>query len=215
MRIFFFSDICGTLYRTNTSYLFLYFYFSRNNRTKWFYVWLLLSLPAKVLWKSLGKIIAMDWLRNHLLGLLKGESQNTVEAEAKTFAVEVLSSFQNNLACEKARTGHPLVLVSATLSPLAKAIADNFGAEAYLATQMEVENGVFTGKIAFDVRSKKLELLRLSIYGNYLDQSTFMTDNQEDLSLVKKVKKAIIIAPSRKHKQFWLKQRVPGLSFLK
>lgn len=211
----FFSDICGTLYRTNTSYSFLSFYFKRNDKIKSIYFSLLLSLPAMVLWKALGTAMDMNWLRNHILALLKGANLGFVEAEARKFVAEILPPLENRSACETARLGSPLILVSATLSPLAKAIADHFDAEAYFATRMETKNGILTGKIASDARGRKLELLSLSSYRLQLADSTFMTDNHEDLPLVKKVKKAIIIAPSRKHQQFWLKQKLQGLIFLK
>src|SRR5690554_7042313 len=81
MPSYFFADICGTLYRINTSYSFLAYYFRRNNRTKYFYFRLLLSLPAKVLWKIAGTVMDMEWLRNHLLGLLKGEKEGKVAIE--------------------------------------------------------------------------------------------------------------------------------------
>ena len=211
----FFSDICGTLYKVNTSYSFLAFYFRRNNRIKGAYFRLLLSLPAKVVWKLGGAVMDMEWLRKHLLGLLKGEREEAVALEAKAFVREVLPRFKNKAAWEKIDPDIPLVLVSATLSPLAKAIAEEMKAEAFFATQMEVKDGIYTGRIESDARNKKLELLSDSPYASYLSDSCFMTDNIEDLPLVKVVHEAIIITTSQAHQQFWLKQQVPGLTFLK
>ena len=215
MPSYFFSDICGTLYRINTSYSFLAYYFRRNNRTKYFYFRLLLSLPAKVLWKIAGTVMGMEWLRRHLLGSLEGENERKVMAEARAFVCEVLPRSKNHSAWKRTASGRPVVLISATLSPVAKAIAEEIGAEAYFATQMEVVDGVFTGRIAADARNRKLELLSVSIYSPYLRHSTFMTDNKEDLPLLKAVKEAIVIADLPAHQRFWLKQQVPGLTFLK
>jgi HAD superfamily phosphoserine phosphatase-like hydrolase len=215
MSPYFFSDICGTLYRVNTSYRFLAYYFQRNNRIKSAYFRLLLSLPAKVLWKIAGTLMDMEWLRKHLLGLLKGEKEEKVMSEAKAFVGEVLPRFKNNRAWERIASSRPVVLVSATLSPVAKAIAEETGAEAYFATQMEVVDGIFTGRIASDARNQKLELLSVSEYAPCLSFSIFMTDNREDLPLLKAVKEAIVVADLPAHQRFWLKQQVPGLTFLK
>src|SRR5690554_1002878 len=215
MPSYFFADICGTLYRINTSYSFLAYYFRRNNRTKYFYFRLLLSLPAKVLWKIAGAVMDMEWLRKHLLGLLKGENEGKVAIEAMVFVRDVLPQLKNKAAWENIHSDIPLILVSATLSPLAKAIAEEMGAEAYFATEMEVKEGVFTGKIASDARNKKLERLKASKYAPYIYCSGFMTDNKEDLPLLKAVKEAIVIADIPAHQRFWLKQQVPGLTFLK
>lgn len=215
MPSYFFSDICGTLYRINTSYSFLAYYFRRNNSTKYFYFRLLLSLPAKVLWKIAGTVLDMEWLRKHLLGLLKGENEEKVMAEAKAFVREVLPRSKNHSAWERIGSDRPVVLISATLSPVAKAITEEIGAEAFFATQMEVVDGVFTGRIAADARNRKLELLSVSDYYPYLSDSTFITDNKEDLPLLKAVKEAIVIADLPAHQRFWLKQQVPGLTFLK
>lgn len=215
MSSYFFSDICGTLYRVNTSYCFLAYYFQRNNRIKAVYFRLLLSLPAKVLWKIAGAVMDMEWLRKHLLGLLKGENEEKVMAEAKVFVREVLPKFKNKNAWDRIASDRPVILVSATLSPVAKAIADEIAAEAVFATQMEVVDGVFTDRIAADARNRKLELLSDSKYAPYLSSSIFMTDNREDLPLLKAVKEAIVIADLKEHQRFWLKQQVPGLTFLK
>ena len=215
MPSFFFSDICGTLYKVNTSYSFLAYYFRRNNRIKGAYFQLLLSLPAKVVWKLGGAVMDMEWLRKHLLGLLKGEREEVVALEAKAFVREVLPKFKNQAAWEKIDQDIPLILVSATISPLAKAIAVEMGAEAYFATEMEVKDGIYTGRIASDVRGEKLALLSDSSYASYLSQSCFMTDNVEDLPLVKSVKEAIIITKSQRNQQFWAEQQVPGLHYLK
>jgi HAD superfamily phosphoserine phosphatase-like hydrolase len=214
MSPYFFSDICGTLYRANTSYRFLAYYFQRNNRIKAAYFRLLLSLPAKVVWKLSGVVVDMEWLRKHLLGLLKGEKEEKVALSAKTFVREVLPGMKNTAAWEKINPDIPVVLVSATLSPVAKAIAEEMGAEAYFATQMEVVNGVFTGRIASDARNQKLEILSVSNYAPYLSSSIFMTDNKEDLPLVKVVREAIIVADVPAHQRYWLKQQLPGLTFL-
>src|SRR5690606_11759955 len=152
------------------------YYFQRNNRIKGGYFGLLLSLPAKVLWKIAGTVMGMEWLRRHLLGLLGGENEGNVMAEARAFVREVLPRLRNNSAWKRIASGRPVVLISATLSPVAKAIAEEIGAEAFFATQMEVVDGVFTGRIATDARSQKLELLSVSDYYPYLSDSTFMTD---------------------------------------
>src|SRR5690606_20224786 len=123
-------------------------------------------------------VMDMEWLRRHLLGLLKGENEGNVMSEAKAFVSEVLPRLKNNNAWERIALSRPVVLMSATLSPVAKAIAEEMGAEAYFATQMEVVDGVFTGRIVSDARNQKLELLSVSNYAPYLSDSTFMTDNK-------------------------------------
>ena len=179
------------------------------------YFRLLLSLPAKVIWKIAGTVMDMEWLRRHLLGLLKGENEAKVKSEAKIFASEVLPKWRNDSVFQRIESVRPVVLISATLSPVAKAIAEEMGAEAFFATRMEVVDGAFTGRIAADARNRKLELLCVSNYAPYLSDSAFMTDNLEDLPLLKAVKEGIAIADSPARQQFWLKQQVPRLTLLK
>ena len=157
----------------------------------------------------------MGWLRTHILGLLKGEDEEIVAAEARIFVAEVLPSMENHEACEIVKLQSFLILVSATISPLAESIADHFKAKAYFATLMETKDGVFTGRISLDVQGRKLETLNTSTYALHFSEGTFMTDNKEDLPLLKKMKKVIVVVSSKYHEKFWINQGLSDLSFFK
>ncbi|MBV1774209.1 HAD-IB family hydrolase [Burkholderiaceae bacterium DAT-1] len=99
------------------------------------------------------KIISRHSAKEQLLGaMLKGRSYADLDAAAKQFAEGTLESMVRPEMRERIRwhqnQGHRVVLVSASPSLYLRYWAARHGFETVLSTEMEWQNGVFTGNLA-------------------------------------------------------------------
>jgi HAD superfamily phosphoserine phosphatase-like hydrolase len=199
-------DVCGTLYHVNTTYDFLLFYFREKDWKKYWTIKLLLSFPSKVLIVLFTKMGLKLDIRPHLVAFLKGEKVEDVEVYSKRFVTEYLNSkrvlktqYFLKAAQEKQKT---VILVSASLEPVIKAIADNLQVKEYYASQLEKSNnGHYSGNLANDLRGEKLPIFT----GNFDLRNLGLvvhTDNLDDIALIEAAEKTFIISKKRNLKRW-------------
>lgn len=199
-------DVCGTLYYANTTFSFLEYYFRDKDRFKFLLIRILLSLPVKVILVSLSKMGIKADLRSFLIGLLKHERANDVERYANIFVSEELNSkrfLKTQSILKKAQEENSrVVLVSASLEPVIKAIADNLQVKEYFSSTLETsEEGVYSGKLLQDLKGQKLSLIKS--YFNFQTTEFFVyTDNLDDIALVELAEKALVISKKRNLKKW-------------
>lgn len=202
-------DVCGTLYRSNTTYDFLLYYFRRHDLRKYRILRLGLSLPIKVLVVVSSKT-GWKWdLRKHLIGLLSGEPEAKLRAAATHFVADWLTGREiddvHTLLQEAKYQGHPVTLASGSLAPVIQAIADRLNVDGYHASTLETDaHGVLTGKYLSDIKGCKEQALHLKDHSYIL-----ATDNLDDLPLIQKAQNAYIVT-KRKNLGKW-KKRLAGL----
>jgi len=104
--------------------------------------------------------------------------------------------------------GDKCIIMTATNAFITKPIAAEFGIDVLLATELEIENGHYTGKIAGIpcFQSGKVQRLEAWLAQNSglslrIDASCFYTDSINDLPLMEKVGKAVAVDPDPKLKQ--------------
>ncbi|MFD2203173.1 haloacid dehalogenase-like hydrolase [Shivajiella indica] len=199
-------DVCGTLYHANTTYSFLEYYFRDKDRFKYWLIRILLSLPGKVIIVALSKIGIKADLRSFLIGLLRHENSYEVERCANLFVSDVLNSkrfLKTQSILKKAQEENKrVVLVSASLGPVVKAIADSFQVNEYFASTLETsEDGIYSGKLAHDLKGQKL----ITIKRNFSIQAGeffVYTDNLDDIALIEIAEKAFVISKKRNLKKW-------------
>ena len=200
-------DICGTLYRSNTTYDFLKFYFKRNNKGKYLRYRMCLSLPAKVLWKFLTFAGKRYKVRKFLIGFLKNEDVSLVTSEAHFFVKEYLNDRKINpihqqLLEAKKNPKTEIWLISASISPVVEAIASSLGVSRFVATSLEHSNHNFTGEITEELEGKKQQILNdLGILKPSISAVVF-TDSKEDKELVFMAQEAYIVGKNVPQ-EFW------------
>lgn len=203
-------DVCGTLYRSNTTYDFLAYYFNKKNKRKYIVLKFWYSTPGKVISKFLSFFNLENMIRKRIIGLIAGERENEVRAEAKNFVDEVLCQLKIkfchdflNETIEK--KSNKVYLASASIEPVISAIAMKLGVTNYFSTSLEVKNGCFTGNILEDVQgTKHIQVGNLKLNSNYKNLTVF-TDNKEDLNLVLQADEAFLMIYGSNEK-FWIKK---------
>lgn len=199
-------DVCGTLYASNTTYDFLLFYFKKYDFKRYFIIKSVLSLPSKVILTIFSKLGFTLDTRNHLIASLRYESHDRISTEAKLFVRDFLRNKQNMVIHEKLAKAqndqNEIILVSASIHPVVEAIAISLGIKNFLATTMSLnDQNQYTGQILDDLKGNKLN--SLTRYNFNFDFSlTILTDNLDDLEVINKCDKAIIVSKSRRI-NFW------------
>lgn len=188
-------DICGTLYTSNTTMDFCEY---RATGTKKKILKLSKTIFVKVINKILVKFFDYDFIRILHVNSLKDLDKKILEKDANDFVekylenkkIEEVHSLLNNY------NKVDIILVSATIEPVAKAIAKKLGNLKYLATTLEYEDDKCLGIIKDDLLGNKQ---------NYFqdEQVAFIiTDNKSDLPLCK-ISKEVIIVSKKKNLDFW------------
>lgn len=199
-------DVCGTLYHANTTYSFLEYYFRDKDKVKYWLIRILLSLPGKVIVVALSKIGIKADVRFFLIGLLKNQNVYEVERYANLFVSDELNSkrfLKTQSILKKAQEENKrVVLVSASLEPVIKAIADELKVNEYFASLLEKsEEGVYSGKLVHDLKEQKLTILERN---SCFKESKFFvyTDNFDDIALIEFAEKALVISKKRNLKKW-------------
>lgn len=204
-------DVCGTLYNSNTTFDFLEFYWSRKGaHLSLVFLRLSRSLIGKIFWAVASRVSGKDLFRTVAIRTLAGERCDAVEAVAQTFAHDILASRSISPVIELFRaqrlSGARLVLLSASICPVVRAIAINLSADGYYCTSLVVNDGRYGGSIERDMRGikKQVYLQEMERGGDF----TFVTNNREDLPLLEIASTAYIVARNKDLK-FW-KSRMPA-----
>lgn len=141
--------------------------------------------------------IGEDVFRKHLATRIYPESRALVEAHR--------------------RMGHTVAIVSSATRYQAGPIARDLGIEHVLCTELEVENGIFTGRVVRPTcygEGKAVAGRRLAVeFGLDLARSYFYTDSHEDLPLLEIVGRPRPLNPNRELAQIARERRWPVRRF--
>ncbi|MGN0187859.1 MAG: HAD family hydrolase [Paludibacteraceae bacterium] len=178
-------DICGTLFCSNTTFDFLDYYVEEHSYRCF------RKIMHSKLWRYANSLIYrllhVDLSRRVALSYLKGKSRTQLYSMAEVFYNDYLLKHKNEavwqLLQEFRAENAEIVLVSATIDPVAQAVAHNLGVEHVVSSHLNYDSDQkCRGKLAVDVlRSKSAELRRLHIYPPY---KHLVTDNPGDMDLV-------------------------------
>ena len=183
-------DICGTLFSSNTTFDFVK-WLHKDSRKYSVFVYI---YHTKV-WRALNRLskrwFDVDLTRNLIVYQLKGLSCEQLEYLAKEFYYDYLINKINNevysIIQNYEKEGKNLIIVSATIYPLAKEIASNFNIEEFYATELFFEGNKCNGKIKNDLLGKKKRVLKNK------QPWACITDDFSDEELLKMAKEQIIV----------------------
>lgn len=172
------TDICWTLYSSNTTFDFLDATIEDEGYKRlrrWSKNPIVRRLNILLL-----RLTHRDFVRERALRYLKVYSEQEIEMRAERFVQEVLS--QRKIAdVWKVIEGREVVLVSGTIAPIAKAVANETGATAVYAN----------------------DIFKQQVKGAY-EQYDIITDNLSDIELVQNADEAVIVTYGNRDK--WEKQ---------
>lgn len=199
-------DICGTLFKSNTTFDFVRYYFGQKKRVKFWF-----SLPYRIYNRLMYKCFHREPLRMNLISMLKGISKDRLEEMAEQFLNDYLLKRELEPVipfidyCEM--FGAKLIIVSATIDVIAHAVARYYEIDECLSTQLNYnEDGICEGTIAYDLLSNKKEALaKINILPPYYG---VMTDNYSDIDLIHYSEDLYLISHNRSTKT-WKKILTP------
>jgi HAD superfamily hydrolase (TIGR01490 family) len=146
----------------------------------------------------------LDRMRAHITALCTGWDVEQVSAIVRETLHDVVNPLvyaeAAMLIAEHAEQGHDVVVVSASGTELVTPIADMLGATHSVATQMVVQDGRYTGDIAFycygENKATALDDLA-AMYGYDLDECYAYSDSATDLPMLEAVGHPYVVNPNR------------------
>jgi len=132
-----------------------------------------------------------DWYKKRSVRFLKGYRQEELETLAARFyneemlhrKIEPLHAFLNGF---KDRENTHIGLMTATIEPVAKIVAEALGVHLSFCTNLLYENGMATGEYSEDLLDKKMKIYMNHLQDHY-EEIYFCSDNPQDVKLLKKV----------------------------
>jgi phosphoserine phosphatase len=187
------TDLCGTVVREDTT-LGLVRRHLRRRKHHFARLAVLASRhgPGRFLWGAAERVTGRHLLKHLLVGLLRGESLAELELTADAYADELLNTLRVASVAEvlsRRPADEPLVVASASLSPIVAAVARRLGAQ-HVASTLEVRDGRLTGRYAEDLTGLKLRAL----FGAGIERpSVALSDNLTDRSLLEASQYAYVV----------------------
>jgi len=176
-------DLCGTLVRENTTVGFV-----RWLRPKgWRGMQVRLGTSWVIGW--IGNRVGIDLGRWLLVRSLTGIHRRALYDEGEAYVKDRLARLASGRvlhAIQVAREyGRPVYLATATLDPVARAVAEQLALDGVVCSNLEYrETGECTGRLARDITSRKWATLHEIATSSALTSMELYTDNAEDGDLI-------------------------------
>jgi phosphoserine phosphatase len=213
----FVSDVCGTLFYENTTLGFIRFYTQKKSKLKFLLFLILVSNLSPVFWSF--KILEYFFSNNRrlfkklIILFLKGEKERNIRKSAKYYInillrkkkIEKVWDYLNNYKKNKFR----IILASGSIEPVILEISKRIKAD-YISSSLELKNNKYTGYMLSDISKNKIDHLKL-IGIDSEEINFFISDNFEDLDLIKNAKKGIAISHSSRNLEFWKTNKIKNL----
>lgn len=191
-------DIDGTLVSVSSERLFWRFLLARR-RQGFRQIFTYLLFLVRYVW--IGGVHTVKKNKAYLAGLPVDE----VEALAKEFVAERLLEHLHEPAVQRLRQhlarGDTVVLMSGTLQPIARALAEHLGVRHVVGTVANERDGRFTGQPPdvhpFDTAKLTLARELAAARGLDLAEATAYGDSRHDLPLLRAVGEPVAVRPDR------------------
>lgn len=191
-------DICGTIFKSNTTFDFLTFLLVPKSKSYSCFD----KLRKTIFWKVINKLLRtyfhLDITRIIALRFLRGYNREQLLSEADTFYDAYLIKHLNMDVLDEIRgiqANHSsdLLIASATIDVVAEVIANRLQIKEWRSSELCYKDGICQGKLSKDLLGKKKELV-----GDVLSRpvDSMFTDDFTDIALLKCAKqKNIIVYP--------------------
>jgi len=150
-------DICGTIFRSNTTFDFVDYVHRDDFRYKIVRKFTQL-LPIKIILALIYRCLKVDVIRKWMIGCLKGLSISELYSLCEGFYDDYLLHRINlNVISRIKSLQANVILVSATLEPIAETIYKRLNADDFYASELDFVDEITTGKLSKDLLGVKLE----------------------------------------------------------
>lgn len=188
-------DICGTLFRSNTTFDFLRWLFFEDKCYRIFDRLVKLKLVSFAnYW--LFRIFRADVIRVLALRFLKGFSRERLLELSSIFYDDFLEKKRNQEIIDRVSVyqnaaGNRVLLASATVDFVAQTISEKFGINEFYSTNLNYIDGVCQGSINNDLLGCKLNFLNDKL--NCSNFECVITDNFSDVDIITHSNHSILI----------------------
>lgn len=201
-------DVCGTLVLDDTTLGLLRFHLAAARRRRWrLSICRLLTSPiGRSVFLVMEKLSSAHLLKACLLRMLAGDTPRELRENAAQYA-KLLLAERRVLPVwellEKPLAAGRIVLASASIEPIVEALAGELGVP-YVASELEVQAGLFTGRLRRDLTGDKLAALNV-LFGEDLEKKGFcaVSDNLSDRALLLCSQSATVVLHKRRHLKRW------------
>jgi HAD superfamily phosphoserine phosphatase-like hydrolase len=209
-------DVCGTLYRSNTTFDFLDFHFSDRPFRRASLRLLRGARPFVYLNYAWNRLFHRDLIRLYGVRLLRHEPLDRLRASAAAFVREVLSARRIEpvfgLLEHYREEGYAIVLVSASLDFIVEAVAAAVGAQAHFGSTLRTRDRAVSGGLLADLRHAKGDLFPTAFAR--AEAFVFTTDDLCDLPLARRADACHLVCRKPAHKAAWQRHALPGAHYL-
>ena len=191
-------DICGTIFKSNTTFDFLTFWLTPRSK----YYSSFDKLRKTFIWKVINKItrtyLHVDITRIIALRFLKGYSRLQLLEGADMFYETYLITHLNDYVVGKLKGLHVnpscnVLIASATIDVVAEVIARKMQIKKWYSSELCYLDGICQGKLSKDLLGKKIDLVQ-EIQNLTID--AVFTDDFSDIPLLKEAsQKNIVVYP--------------------
>jgi phosphoserine phosphatase len=175
-------DACGTITKTNNTFHFINYVLRRDNKFRFIIFKLILLFSLFINTLRINKLIKKDIVREWCIKLLKGFSVTTIQDRAKEYIDKVEKNYLNPEIIEQIKKEKKIkdeiTIISSSIDPPIKELAKRLGIKKYYSSELEVKNGLYTGRLKRDLFGGKEEAIDLKKYD--LKNSSIYSDNLED-----------------------------------
>lgn len=208
-------DIDGTLYSANTLRDCLE-RFHADRSTPWrLFFRAARSVPGNLFWAAIARVVRQDLFRRMAFLSLRGVDERSLDDACRAYVYDVLPDRRCDAAMELLRTcrarGYQVRLVSGSMAPVVRHIGRINDVGEWLAAEPVVKEGRYTGAIAHDVQGRKLAAVEQAWPS--FDELIVVTDNKNDLPLVKRADRAWVVTKTR-NVDWWRGQKLAHVSLI-
>lgn len=202
-------DVCGTITKTNNTFDFIGFIL-KENKLRHFLFRMICLISFLINFFKIQILLKKDITRSWFISLLRDYRVKDIEEKGKEY-VDIL--YKKNLInkniiylIEKEKLiKQEVILISASIDPPIREIAKRLGTKRFFSSELEIINGKYTGKLKSDLLGKKESILRSKLKNIDLVNSSFYSDNEEDMPLMKIISNSSVVVNSSNNKKFWEK----------
>jgi HAD superfamily hydrolase (TIGR01490 family) len=194
-------DLDGTIINGQSQLIFLKYLLKKRVISLFFYF----KLSTWFILYKLSIIKNPKKIMQYAFSFLSKKKESEIETLINDFVVNYLKNFIFleiiNIIDKYKHENKELIIVSNSISPIVKKIAQFLEIKNYIATKLEVENGEFTGKILGDIIYGKNKIKYIN---NFIKEKEFKieniwayTDHISDIDILKNVNHPFVVNPKK------------------
>lgn len=203
-------DVCGTLVRDDTTLGLLRHHFAQTPQQRMrrfvFTAMTASRSPIRLGFAVLERLTGKHLLKHAAVKLLAGDRADALDRSAAQYAAVLLKERRVAsvwpLIEQAARAGR-VVLASASLEPVVACLAADIRSR-HVASQLEQQSGVLTGRYAKDLTGEKEQAIVEKYGADVLaGRVCAISDNFSDRPLLEKAAQAYVVLHRESHRQRW------------